>query len=129
MRRWFANLKVAHKLALGFGLVLLLMSSTLTVDVGASARQTAVVNRLVYHLYPARQVARGIVTLARAADDDAAWYLMLRDKSQAARYLHVYYQEMQQLREAVTRAQALADSEGQRKELNQFATSYFGKGF
>ena len=59
MLRWFANLKVAHKLTLGFGLVLLLMSSTLAADVVASTEQTAVVNRLVHHLYPETIPERG----------------------------------------------------------------------
>lgn len=128
MPLWFANLNVTHKLSLGFGLVLLLMSSTLAVDVLASTQQTAVVNRLVQHLYPARQSAHNIVTLARAADDDAAWYLMLRDTSQTAIYLRTYYQEVQQLRQTVTQTEALADTQVQRQELEQFVTFYFGKG-
>ena len=32
MLRWFSHLKIAHKLTLGFGLVLLLMTTTLVTD-------------------------------------------------------------------------------------------------
>ena len=66
MLRWFSNLKIAHKLTLGFGLVLLLMLGTLAIDMVASTAQTAEADRLVDHLYPARQVAREIVALAYA---------------------------------------------------------------
>ncbi|MBA2287824.1 MAG: diguanylate cyclase [Ktedonobacteraceae bacterium] len=126
MLSWFANLKIAHKLALGFGLVLLLMSSTLAVDVLASAQQSAVVAHLVYHLYPARYSAREIVTLVRAADADSARYIITRDKLQATRLLYIYYQDIQQLRETVSKANVLADSREQQQALNQFSTFYFG---
>src|SRR5579864_3223885 len=63
MLRWFSNLKIAHKLILGFGLVLLLMLATLATDAVVSTGQTAVANHLVDHLYPARQAAGEIVTL------------------------------------------------------------------
>ena len=50
-------MKGAHKLALGFGIVLLLMLGTLAADVFASTQQSAVADRLVHHLYPAREAA------------------------------------------------------------------------
>ena len=71
-------MKVAHKLALGFGIVLLLMLSTLATDVLASTQQSAVADRLVHHLYPARQVAEQILTQDRSADDDGGAYLLSR---------------------------------------------------
>ncbi len=66
----FTNMKVAHKLTLGFGIVLLLMLGTLAADVFASTQQSAVADRLVHHLYPAREAAEQILTWDRSADDD-----------------------------------------------------------
>ena len=53
----FIHLKIAHKLTLGFGIVLLLLISALAADTFASTQQTAVADRLVHHLYPAREAA------------------------------------------------------------------------
>ena len=129
MLRWFSNLKIAHKLTLGFGLVLLLMLATLATDAVVSTEQTAVANHLVDHLYPARQTASEIVTLARAADSDAGRYLLeLDDQSRAATDLRTYEQEVQQIRQALTQANALADTDGQRQNIQAFTTFYFGKG-
>src|ERR1700730_1314661 len=98
MLRWFSNLKIAHKLTLGFGLVLLLMLGTLATDAVVSTTQKAVADHLVDHLYPARQAAREVVTLARAADSDAGRYLLeLDDQSRAATDLRTYEQEVQQI--------------------------------
>ncbi len=69
MLRWFSNLKIAHKLLLGFGLVLVLMATTLVTDVLASRQQTSVVDQLVDRLYPSRQTANQIVTLVYAANN------------------------------------------------------------
>ncbi len=129
MLRWFSNLKIAHKLILGFGLVLLLMLGTLATDAVVSTGQTAVANHLVNHLYPARQAAREIVTLARAADSDAGRYLLeLDDQSRAATDLRTYEQEVQQIRRALAQAYTLADTDGQRQNIQAFTTFYFGKG-
>ena len=57
MLRWFANLKVAHKLALGFGLVLLLLIGTLVADVYVSAQQSTVADHIIHHLNPAVEAA------------------------------------------------------------------------
>ncbi|MHB8597871.1 MAG: EAL domain-containing protein [Ktedonobacteraceae bacterium] len=127
MLQWLAHLKVAHKLIVGFGFVLLLMSSTLAASAFASTQQTAVVDRLIHHLYPARYAARDIVTLSLDVDNDAARYLLSRDKGQAAASLRSYYQNVQQIREGVILAKALADTDTQRKELEAFTTFYFGK--
>ncbi len=56
MRHRFIAMKVAHKLALGFGIVLLLLLSTLAADVVASTQQSAVVDRLVHHLRTHRRL-------------------------------------------------------------------------
>jgi methyl-accepting chemotaxis protein len=129
MLRWFSNLKIAHKLTVGFGLVLLLMLGTLATDVVVSTAQTAVADHLVDHLYPARQVARQIVALAYAADGDAGRYLLeIENQSEAATDLHSYDREVQRLRQALTQAYALADTDGQRQDIQAFTTFYFGKG-
>ena len=121
-------MKVAHKLVLGFGIVLLLFISTLATDVVASTRQTDVVDRLVHHLYPARQVAEQIVTLTRSADDDGGSYLLSRDKTLATTYLGAYDQDVLQLRNTLVQANVLADTSVQRREIQQFTSYYFGKG-
>ncbi len=129
MVRWFSNLKIGLKLTLGFGLVLLLMLGTLATDVVVSTAQKAIADHLVDHLYPARQAAREIVTLARAADSDAGRYLLeLDDQSRAATDLRTYEQEVQQIRQALAQANALADTDGQRQNIQAFTTFYFGKG-
>jgi diguanylate cyclase (GGDEF)-like protein len=121
-------MKVAHKLALGFGIVLLLLLSTLATDVFASKQQSTVVDRLVHHLYPARKAAEQIVTWDRSADDDAAAYVLSRDKTLAASYLQAYNTDVQHLRDVLVQAQALADTDAQRHDIQQFTLYYFGTG-
>jgi len=128
MLRWFANLKVAHKLAIGFGLVLLLLIGTLVTDVYVSDQQSAVGDHIIHHLIPAFGAAHEIVTLTRAADDDGAWYLLARDKKVAAASLNRFEQYVQQLRAVVAEAAALADTPVQRKEIQEFSTFYFRTG-
>ncbi len=124
----FTQMKVAHKLALGFGIVLLLMLSTLAVDVVASTQQEAVVDHLVHHLYPAREAAEEILTQDRSADDDGGSYLLADNTALAATYLHAYDQDIQQLRDNLVQAKALADTKEQRTLLQQYTLFYFGKG-
>ena len=126
MVQGFTDMKVAHKLALGFGIVLLLMLGTLAADVFASTRQAAVADRLVDHLYPAREAAEQLLTWDRSADDDGGAYLLARDKTLAASYLQAYNQDVQQLHEVLVQAQALADTEEQRHDIQQFTRYYFG---
>jgi hypothetical protein len=76
MLRWFSQLKIARKLTLGFGLVLLLMTTTLVTDVLASRQQTSVEEQLVDRLYPSRQAANEIVTLVYAANDARLVYVV-----------------------------------------------------
>jgi len=128
MLQKFTHLKVTHKLALGFGVVLLLMNIALAADVYASFRQSALDYYLIHHLNPANDAADEIVSLTRAADDDGASYLLSRDKTLAANYLQSYDQDVQQLREVVARAKALADTDVQRHDLQTFTRFYFDKG-
>jgi len=86
----FIQMKVAYKLTLGFGIVLLLMLSTLAVDVVASTQQSSLLEHIVHHLNPEREAAHEIATLVRAADDDGALYLLTSDPRRAASSLHNY---------------------------------------
>jgi CHASE3 domain sensor protein len=126
MFNWFAHLKIAHKLALGFGLVLLLMGGTLAADVTASTQQSALADRLVHHLFPARMAAREIVTWVRSADDDGAWYILTRKPAQAAALLHTYYADTQRVQANLAAARALADTASQRTAMQSFVG--FGQG-
>ena len=125
---WFVNMKVAHKLTFGFGLIMLLLISTLVVDVSVSAQQSAIANHIVRHLNPAFDAANEIVTLTLAADDDGAWYLLAHDQKVAAAALSRYEQDVQQLRAVLAEAKALADTEVQRKAIQEFDSFYFRPG-
>ena len=98
MLRWFSNLKIAYKLTLGFGLVLLLMTTTLVTDILASQQQASVVDQLVDRLYPSRQAANEIVTLVYAANNARLVYVLAANEHVAAAQLQTYNQDMQQLR-------------------------------
>src|SRR5579859_4201270 len=74
MLRWFNNLKIAHKLTLGFGLILLLMIATQVIGVLASRQQTDGVHQLVHRLYLSRRAANEIVTLVYIAQDARLLY-------------------------------------------------------
>jgi len=121
----FIQMKVAHKLTLGFGIVLLLLIGTLVTDVSVSNQQSAVGDHITHHLIPASEAAHEIVTLTRAADDDGAWYLLARDTKVAAAALQRFEQDVQQLRAALAEAQALADTPVQRQDIQDFSTVYF----
>jgi len=128
MLRWFNNLKIASKLTLGFGLILLLMASTLVTDVFASRQQTNGVNQLVHRLYLSRHAANEIVTLVYAANDARLLYVLEGNKQDAAAQLQVYNQDMQQIRVQVGQARALAISDAQRTLMDAFLSDFFGKG-
>ena len=122
------QMKVAHKLTLGFGIVLLLLIGTLVTDVSVSNQQSAVGDHIIHHLIPASEAAHEIVTLTRAADDDGAWYLLARDKKVAAAALQRFEQDVQQLRAVLAQAEALADTAVQRQDIQGFRTFYFRPG-
>ncbi len=125
---WFSNLKIAHKLTLGFGLVLLLMTATLVTDVLASRQQTNVVDQLVDRLYPSRQAANEIVSLVYAANNARLVYVLTANEHDAAAQLQTYNQDMQQLRALLGQARALASSDAQRTIADAFSPVFFGKG-
>ncbi len=92
-------------------------------------QQTAIVDRLVHHLSPARQAAEQIVILDRSAAAAAAGgYLLSRDKTLAAVYLRDYDQVVQHLRNVLIQANTLSDTQKQRQDIQQFTRFYFGSG-
>jgi methyl-accepting chemotaxis protein len=122
------SLSVRAKLMGGFVVVLALMGISLTVGVIANANATAITDRIVTHLDPARQAAARIVTLVRAIDDDGAWAVNARfgDEAHSKELLATYYQEVDELQVTVDRAFALADSETQRQAIEEFKQYYWG---
>ena len=67
------KLSIQAKLLGGFVITLVLMGSTLAIDVVASGNQASIGDQIVSHLDPARIAAARIVTLVRSIDDDGAW--------------------------------------------------------
>jgi diguanylate cyclase (GGDEF)-like protein len=116
------------QLGFGFGFILLCLVVTLGTDIATSARQAAITDRLIHHLYPAREQAHQIVRLVLAIDDEGAWYILSHDPHQQTQLFHTYQQDVQQLREAVTVALAFADTPEQRNALAQLTHYFFGKG-
>src|ERR1035437_1730566 len=100
------SLSVRTKLVGGFVVVLLLMGTTLAVDIVMSGNQAAISDRIVSHLDPARIAAAKIVTLVRSIDDDGAWVVgsMSGDKAHSDQVLQTYYSEVDQLKGVVTTA-------------------------
>ena len=122
------KLSVRTKLLGGFVVVLLLMGTTLAIDTVASSDQASIANRIVNHLDPARIAAARIVMLVRAIDDDGAWMVnsMSGDKAHSDALAATYYQEVGQLKTTVAQALALADTDAQRKAINDFVAYYWG---
>ncbi len=116
------------KLVGGFVVVLLLMGSTLAVDILASGNQSAISDRIVNHLDPARIAAAKIVTLVRSIDDDGAWVVnsMSGDKAHSDQVLLTYYSEVDQLKQAVATTLDLADTDAQRAAIEKFQAFYWG---
>jgi methyl-accepting chemotaxis protein len=119
---------VRTKLLGGFVIVLLLMGTTLAVDIFANGNQVAISNRIVDHLDPARLAALNIVTLVRSIDDDGAWVVnsMSGDKTHSTQVLQTYYQEVASLKTTVASSLALADTDAQRAAIQKFEASYWG---
>jgi PAS domain S-box-containing protein len=122
------RLSVRTKLFGGFAVVLLLMGTTLAVDIIASGNQAAISDRIVNHLDPARLAALRIVTLVRSIDDDGAWvvYSMSGDKAHSDQLLQTYYSEVDQLKATVASAIDLADADAQRAAMAKFRASFWG---
>jgi PAS domain S-box-containing protein len=104
------------------------MGTTLTVDIVASGNQSAISDRIVNHLDPARIAAAKIVTLVRSIDDDGAWviYSMSGDKAHSDQLLQNYYSEVDQLKVTVASAIDLADTDAQRAAMAKFQASFWG---
>ncbi len=122
------RLTLTRQLSIGFGFLLLCMVVTLGTDIATSANQEAITNRLIHHLYPARQQAKTIVQLMLAVDDDGAWYLMTRDPHQQVQLMYSYQQDVRHIRESLAEATALADTPQQRDALAQLSYYFFGQG-
>jgi methyl-accepting chemotaxis protein len=122
------KLSVRTKLLGGFIVVLVLLGSTLVVDMIASGNQGSISARIVDHLDPARIAAARIVTLVRAADDDGAWAVnaMSGDKAHSDALLKTYYGEVADLKTTVAQALALADTDAQRAAIQKFIDFYWG---
>src|ERR1017187_6753319 len=105
----FRQLKLIRLLTLGFGLLLLCIVATVGTNLAANTLHQASTDRLVDHLYPARQSAHAIVRLVLTIDDEGAWYVLSHDPHQQAQLLQSYQQDVQALRVAVARSTALAD--------------------
>jgi methyl-accepting chemotaxis protein len=124
----FRSLSVRTKLIGGFVVVLLLMGTTLAVDIVMSGNQSAISDRIVNHLDPARIAAAKIVTLVRSIDDDGAWAVnsMSGDKTHSDQLLATYYSEVDQLKATVATALDLADTDAQRAAIAKFQAFYWG---
>jgi PAS domain S-box-containing protein len=122
------RLSVRTKLLGGFGVVLLLMGTTLAVDIVMSGNQSAISDRIVNHLDPARITAARIVTLVRSVDDDGVWAVnsMSGDKAHSDQLMQTYYSEVDQLKSTVATALDLADTDAQRAAIGKFQAFYWG---
>ncbi len=124
----FRHMKLTHLLRLGFGLMLLCMIGTFGANLVANTQYQTSTNRLIDHIYPARQQAQSILTLTLSIDDDGAWYVLSHSPQQQAQLLQNYQQEVQALRVALVQATALADTPAQRSALNDLQQFFFGPG-
>jgi diguanylate cyclase (GGDEF)-like protein len=121
-------MKLTHLLRLGFGLMLLCMIGTFGANLVANTQHQAITDRLIHHIYPARQQANIIVRLTLSIDDNGAWYVLSHSPQQQALLLQSYQQEVQALRLALAQALALADTPAQRSALDDLTQFFFGIG-
>ncbi|HLX58935.1 MAG TPA: diguanylate cyclase, partial [Ktedonobacteraceae bacterium] len=122
------QLKLVHLVRLGFGLLLLCMIVTFSANLVADTQYNATTDRLIDHLYPARNQAKEIGRLALAIDDTGALYILSRNPAQQAQLLQTYQQDAQALRVALSAATAMADTAEQRSALSDFTYYFFGDG-
>ena len=120
--------KLVHLVRLGFALMLLCMITIFSANLVANTQYEATTNRLIDHLYPARDQAHEIARLALAIDDTGAWYVLSRDPVQQAQLLQTYQQDAQALRVALSSATTMADTAEQRSALSDFTYYFFGNG-
>ncbi|HLX39574.1 MAG TPA: diguanylate cyclase [Ktedonobacteraceae bacterium] len=116
------------KLVLGFGLLFLSMVMTLGINLAVTTHYEAITNRLVNHLYPARQQVQEIARLQVSLDSIGARYVLSYDSQQQTQLLKTYQQQVQELRTAIAAANTLADTPTQREALFDFTQYFFGPG-
>jgi diguanylate cyclase (GGDEF)-like protein/putative nucleotidyltransferase with HDIG domain len=116
------------KLGFGFGILFLCMVVTLGANLVATTQYKAITDRLINHLYLARQQAREIARLELALDSLGARYVLSYDPQQQVQLLQTYQQNAQQLRAAIASANALADTPAQRNALFDLTQYFFGNG-
>ncbi|HVB21959.1 MAG TPA: diguanylate cyclase [Ktedonobacteraceae bacterium] len=125
----FSRLRqLEFKLVLGFGLLFLCMVLTLGANLVVTTRYEAITDRLINHLYPARQQGREIVRLQLSLDSTGARYVLSYDPQQQTQLLKTYQQQVQELRTALVLANVLADTATQRNALFDFTQYFFGPG-
>ncbi len=122
----FRQLKM--KLTLSFGTLFLCLIVTLGANLAASTQHQAIIDRLINHLYPARQQAQQITQLELALDSTGARYILSYDPQQQTQLLYTYQQNALALRTAVAKAMSLADTAQQRAALLDFSQYVFGNG-
>ncbi len=116
------------KLGLGFGLLFLSMIVILGVNLIATSIHQDTTNRLIDHLYPARQQVQEISRLESALDSNGARYILSYDPQQQKQLLQTYHQETQTLWKALALAYTLADTPEQRTAIVDFKQYFFGVG-
>lgn len=116
------------KLSLGFGLLFLSMVVILGANLVATTQHEAITDRLINHLYPARQQAQEVARLELSLDSIGARYVLSYDPQQQTQLLNTYRQQVQELRTAVALAHVLADTPAQRNALFDFTQYFFGTG-
>ena len=120
--------QLEYKLGLGFGLLFLSMVVILGANLIATTRHEAITDRLINHLYPARQQAEEIARLELVLDATGARYVLSYDPQQQTQLLKTYQQDAQTLRTAVALANRLADTSAQRNALFDLTQYFFGPG-
>jgi diguanylate cyclase (GGDEF)-like protein len=116
------------KLGLGFGILFLCMVAMLVTNIAATSSQQAITDRLIDHLYPAREQAQEMSRLVLVLDSDGARYILSYDPQQETQLLQTYQQEALALRATIRRADTLADTPQQRGALDDFSQYFFGNG-
>ncbi len=122
------QLKLVHLVRLGFALMLLCMMVTFSANLVANAQYQASTDRLIDHLFPARNQAKEIARLTLAIDDAGAWYVLSHNPRQQAQLLQTYQKDVQALRVVLSSATKMADTDVQRSALFDFTYYFFGNG-
>lgn len=122
------QLKLTRLLNLGFGLMLICMLVTLASNLVTNRQQQAITDRLIDHLFPARQQASKVVRLILSIDNNVTWYILTHNRDQEVQLLRTYEQEVRQLRVELATVAQLADTPEQRNALTDVSQYFFGNG-